>query len=67
MPKDNDLVNNRAWNPTLPAQNVSVDTYGRQTASSLHLNENIQMDRTQPDILSQLKGNPFVVSHLNGL
>jgi hypothetical protein len=64
--KDNDLRNNRAWNPTLPPQNVSVDTYGRQT-SGTQLYEKIQLDRTNPDMLSQLKGNPFVVSHLSGL
>jgi len=65
-PKDNDLVNRRAWNPTLPRQNISIDTYGAQTTGS-QLYENIQIDRTNPDILSQLKGNPFVVSHLSGL
>ena len=67
MPKDNDLTNKRQWNPTMPPQNISIDNYGKQTAGASHLYENIQMDRTNPDILSQLKGNPFVVSHLNGL
>jgi len=66
MPKDSDLINRRDLNPSLPPQNVSVDTYGRQTTGT-QLYENIQIDRTNPDILSQLKGNPFVVSHINGL
>ena len=66
MPRDSDLLNRRSLNPSLPPQNVSVDTYGSQTTGS-HLYENIQNDRTNPDILSQLKGNPFVVSHLSGL
>ena len=66
VPKDNDLTNRRSLNPTLPAQFVSVDNYGAQNTGS-QLYENIQMDRTNPDILSQLKGNPFVVSHLSGL
>lgn len=67
VPKDNELTNRRAWNPTMPAQNMSVDNYGQQVGGSQKLYENIQLDRTTPDILSQLKGNPFVVSHLNGL
>jgi hypothetical protein len=66
VPKDNDLINRRALNPSLPPQFVSVDNYGSQTTGT-QLYENIQMDRTNPDILSQLKGNPFVVSHVNGL
>ena len=66
MPRDSDILSQRELNPTLPPQSISVDMYGRQTTGS-QLHNTIQLDRTNPDILSQLKGNPFVVSHLNGL
>jgi hypothetical protein len=37
------------------------------TPQSQTFNSGIQLDRNSPDMLSQLKGNPFAISHLNGL
>jgi hypothetical protein len=68
-PKDIMLQNSRAVVPSMPYQVKSVDTLGQSSLSSTNsLYQNIQLDRTQgQDVMSQLKGNPFVVSHLNGL
>ena len=62
-----EVANRRDLMPTnMPYQTVSVDDLGRQTMGT-QLNQNIYMERNTPDIMTQLKGNPFVVSHLNGL
>jgi hypothetical protein len=64
--KDEFLKNKREMNATMPYQVPSVNTMG-QTSQTAPLYSNIQMDRNTPDVVSQLKGNPFVISHLNGL
>lgn len=64
--KDDFLQNKRELNGTMPYQLPTVNTMG-QSSQSNPLYSNIQIDRTTPDIMSQLKGNPFVISHLNGL
>lgn len=64
--KDEFLRNKRELNASMPYQSPSVDTMG-YTSQSTPLYSNIQTDRNVPDIVSQLKGNPFVISHLNGL
>jgi len=68
-PKDYMLQNNRQVNPTMPYQAPSVDSLGQSSISGTqNLYQNIQLDRTQGmDVLTQLKGNPYVISHLNGL
>lgn len=67
-PKDNLQKNNRALDPTMPTQTPAIGMMGQPYASSgSNLYSNIQLDRSNPDMLSQLKGNPFAVSHLNGL
>jgi hypothetical protein len=65
--KDNFQKNNRALDPTMPGQSPSIGMMGQQSANQPQLYSNIQLDRTTPDMLSQLKGNPFALSHLNGL
>jgi len=65
--KDDWLKNNRALDPTMPSQTPSLGMMGQQSSAQNGLYPNIQLDRTNPDLLSQLKGNPFVISHLNGL
>jgi hypothetical protein len=67
--KDVMLQNNRTVVPTMPYQLPSVDSLGDSSISGTqNLYQNIQLDRnTGQDILTQLKGNPFVISHLNGL
>jgi hypothetical protein len=69
VPKDNWQANRRALDPTMPSQSPSIGNMGRQASGpqSTTFNSNIQLDRTNPDLLSQLKGNPFAISHLAGL
>jgi len=68
VPKDKWQVNNRAMDPTMPSQAPSLAYQGQQAGpQSQSFNSAIQLDRTTPDLLSQLKGNPFAISHLNGL
>ena len=64
VPKEH--ANIRPSVPTMPYQYISADQVGRQTMGT-SLNSSIQLDRNTPDIMSQLKGNPFVISHLSGL
>jgi hypothetical protein len=67
-PKDNYQKMNRAMDPTMPAQIPSIGMMGQQSQSAnTNLYSNIQLDRTNPDLMTQLKGNPFAISHLNGL
>jgi len=68
-PKDHVQKNSRAMDPTMPFQGPSVGFMGKQTGGpqSQSFNSGIQLDRSNPDMLSQLKGNPFAISHLNGL
>jgi hypothetical protein len=68
-PKDQMLINQRAAAPTMPFMSPSADIMGRQTSGpqSETFNSNIQLDRTNPDMMSQLKGNPFAISHLGAL
>jgi len=66
--KDDWQKNTRALDPTMPRQTPSIGTMGQQSSVAQNaLYSNIQLDRTNPDMLSQLKGNPFAISHLNGL
>jgi len=62
--KDADLLNQRAWVPTMPSQQVSLESLGQQTTGPKNFQE---MNRNTPDLLSQLKGNPFAISHIGGL
>lgn len=67
--KPKDLTNHRDNAPTMPFYTPSAQIMGQQTSGpqSQSFNSNIQLDRTNPDMLSQLKGNPFAISHLQGL
>jgi hypothetical protein len=67
-PKDTMLLNKRDNAPTMPFQSPSYQSMGQQAGpQSQSFNSGIQLDRNAPDMLSQLKGNPFAVSHLSGL
>jgi len=68
-PKDQILINQRDNAPTMPFISPSAQIMGKQTSGpqSESFNSNIQLDRTNPDMMSQLKGNPFAISHLNGI
>jgi hypothetical protein len=62
------LINKRDNAPTMPFQSPSPTFMGQQAGpQSQSFNSGIQLDRNAPDILSQLQGNPFAISHLNGL
>lgn len=65
--KDDLQKNNRALDPTMRGQTPSIGMMGQQSSNQNSLYSNIQIDRSNPDLLSQLKGNPFAISHLNGL
>ena len=64
--KDDFLKNKRDLNATMPYQTPSINSLG-QNSQSVPLYSNIQLDRSTPDVMSQLKGNPYVISHLTGL
>jgi len=66
-PQEQVLTNRRALDPTMPYQTASLETFGQDIKQPNSMYSNIQLDRNQGDILSQLKGNPFAISHLNGL
>jgi hypothetical protein len=68
VPRDQYQVNNRANAPTMPFQSPTISSMGQQVGpQSQTFNSGIQLDRNTPDITSQLKGNPFAISHLAGL
>jgi hypothetical protein len=64
--RDSMLVNNRAAAGTMPGQSPDVSNMGRLQGHN-ELYQNIQMDRNSSDILTALKGNPYVVNYKNGL
>jgi len=64
--RDVTLLNNRAVAGTMPFQSPDVANMGRLQGHQ-ELYQNIQMDRTNGDVLSALKGNPYVVDYKNGL
>jgi hypothetical protein len=65
--REQDMKYNRALNPTLPYQTPSTYSMGQNTEAQNHLYAGINVDRNSGDVLSQLKGNPYVLSHLNAL
>lgn len=64
--KDEMLKNKRELNGTMPYVSPSTNTLGHSSQST-PLYSAIQVDRSHPDIMTQLKGNPYAISHLNGL
>jgi len=64
--KDDLLKNKRELNGNMPYQIPSINSLG-QSSQSVPLYSGMQMDRSTPDVMTQLKGNPYAISHLNGL
>jgi len=64
--RDTMFKNNRPVAPSMPYQSPSVATMGQLNGSS-GLYSNIQMDRTSPDIMSSLQGNPYALNMVGGL
>ena len=60
--KDNYLKNNRAVNPNMPYQSPSADAYGQLQGHNNGLFDGIQMERNTPEILSNLKSNPYAIN-----
>jgi len=65
--REQDMKYNRVLNPTLPYQTASTESMGRNTMNQNDLYSGINVDRNSGDVLTQLKGNPYVLSHINGL
>jgi hypothetical protein len=64
--KDEMLKNNRELSGTMPYAIPSINTLG-ETSQSAPLYSGIQTDRNHSEIMNQLKGNPYAISHLKGL
>jgi hypothetical protein len=64
--RDAMFKNNRPVAPSMPYQAPSVATMGELQGNS-GLYSTIQMDRTSPEILSGLQGNPYALSVTSGL
>lgn len=54
------LTNNRAPAPAIYNQSPGIEMMGQLHGKQL-LNSHIQTDRTTPDLLNQLKSNPYVI------
>ena len=66
--KQKESFNQRDNAPTMPFLSPSPQMMGQQAGpQSQSFNAGIQLDRNTPDMISQLKGNPFAISHLAGL
>jgi len=66
--KPKETANQRDNAPTMPFLSPSPQFMGQQAGpQSQSFNTGIQLDRNSPDMVSQLKGNPFAISHLAGL
>jgi hypothetical protein len=61
--KDAQLTNNRPMAPVGITQSPSVHNLGQMQGSSNQLYQNIQIDRSSPDVLNALQGNPFVIPY----
>lgn len=58
---DQDRNNNRMWVPSnLPSQIISAQQYG-EMRKPLYNKDSIQTDRLAPEIVNQLKANPYAV------
>jgi hypothetical protein len=62
--KDNVLLNNRDVVPNMPYQFPDTTNMGKLQGSNNKLS-NIQLDRNTPDLLDNLKGNPYALSVTN--
>lgn len=61
-PKDNLLVNNRPLAPEGAKKSPSLYNTGKLSGSQ-ELYQNIQLDRTQPELLNALKSNPYAIPY----
>jgi hypothetical protein len=61
--RDSFLKNQYAVIPNGPKNTANLATFGQVQKSPKELNSGIQMDRTTPDIMSALSGNPYVIPY----
>lgn len=65
--RDEKLKNNRPVTATMPYKTPDASTMGRLSGNEKGLYSNIQTDRTNPEFLSNLQSNPYVLDHRKGL
>jgi hypothetical protein len=66
--RDRNLKMNRAVAPTMPYQSPDMANMGSlQGTNSMLRTNTIQLDRSNPEILNQLQGNPYAKSVIGGL
>lgn len=60
--QDSDRDNNRMWAPSsMPSKTMSKETYGKMV-EPVHNQQNVVMERMEPDILNAFKNNPYTQS-----
>lgn len=65
--RDDMLKMNRSVTGNMPYQSPTVDLHGENSNVSKQLPNNIQIDRSNPEILNNLSSNPYVVQYRKGL
>lgn len=65
--RDDMLKNNREVSGNMPYKAPSTDMLGMNSNVAKDLYSNIQMDRSNPEILNNLTSNPYVVDYRKGL
>ena len=65
--RDDMLKNNREVSGNMPYKAPSADMLGMNSNVAKDLYSNIQMDRSNPEILNNLTSNPYVVDYRKGL
>ena len=62
-PKDDWLKNTRPLGPEGPKQTGSLYNFGEVQRQPTQLDTNVQLERSNPDILSALSGNPYNIPY----
>jgi len=57
------LINTRPLVPKGVAQSPSINTMGRMNGAE-PLYQSMQLDRTSPDLMSALQGNPYAIPYV---
>jgi hypothetical protein len=60
-PKDNDMINDRALMPKMPAQSQTLSNFGETNFKAQQLDTNAVMNRNTPDLYSALNQNPYAL------
>ena len=60
-PKDNDMINNRALMPKMPAQSQSLSNFGEMNHRAQQLDTNAVVNRNTPDLYAALNQNPYAL------